>query len=366
MFKITTLSAQEIEARSAYVAGLRASISRSERMPFEVWKSKTRIEQERQSVFVDERFEGYFSRWASIEGYDSKGEPLVRNEGLVYPAISRHAFVRVYAGMTKINMPQYKKPPERPPQRGIIHGMSPKSRKRMMEGIAQWANFQVGRAYFITITYHDEWGVDFVAWKRDIEVLEKRMKRAFPEMGGLWKLEFQTRGAPHFHLIVSGVDAVQSEMIAWVTKNWGEIAHSTSEYKGEYATNVRRVFSLRHAMHYCAKYMTKDVPLYVNPDSDGVLEPIPTGRIWAFFGNVNREPILEFLTSPRQAKMWRAGVLTFLVKRNSRFAERFSHMDENRSWSVFGIGMHENSPDVYQWRQFIRHQYKLSNMVIDK
>lgn len=352
MHKPTTFESSSTAVIERFMANKSTAVLPRSNVPYEVWKAQ----------------QDYASLLTSDFGreMDERKQVARAKYGLVYPAISRHAFVRVYAGMTKVTMPFYRKPPEKPPQRGIIHGMSAKSRKRMLEGIAQWSNFDIGRAYFVTITYHEEYGVHFSAWKRDIELLEKRMKRSFSEMGGLWKLEFQTRGAPHFHLLVSGVDAVQSEMVEWVTKNWAEIAHSTSEYKGKYATNVRRVYSLRHAMHYCAKYMTKDVPLYVNPDSDGVLEPIPTGRIWAFFGKVNREPIVEFLTSPKQAKQWRVGVITFLVKRGSRFADRLSRMDENRSWSVFGIGMHHNSPDVYQWRQFIRHQYRLSNVDIDE
>lgn len=316
-------------------------------MPFPVWKSKTRTENERLAIFTEET--------------EQKTQAAYAKYGLVFPAISRHAFVQVYAGMVKTIMPHMRRSPVKA-ERGIIRGMSSKSRKRMMEAIAQWRDFDHRTAYFITITYHEEWGVSFEAWKRDIEVFVKRMKRKFDNTGGLWKLEFQQRGAPHFHLIVSGLSRVHSEVMEWVTKNWGEIAHQNSEYRGLYATNVRRITSLRHAMHYAAKYMTKSVPVYVNPDEEtGELELIPTGRIWAVFGNVDRTPIIAAITSPNEAINYRRAVALHLIKNGSRYADRFNNHDEKRSWSAFGIGMREGDQSIKHWRELLREQYQFAD-----
>lgn len=345
------VSSEVTDAIGLFMSHKRAAVPSRATMPYELWKNKYRQELERNSQFFN-----------TIDDLKAKAHEKI---GLVYPAISRHALVRVWAGMVKVTMPHLRRSPVKEPQRGIIRGMSPKSRKRMIEGIAQWLNFDEGRSYFITITYHEEWGVDFKAWKRDIEVFCKRMKRKLEGIGGLWKLEFQKRGAPHYHILISGANEVLSEMIKWVTENWADIAHQNSEHKGKYATNVRRVYSLRHAQHYCAKYMTKDVPLYVNPNEDGVLDLIPTGRIWAFFGKVDRSPALEFLTSPEQGKEWKRGAVIHLVKMGSRYADRFNRMDENRSWSIFGIGQGGAKTDVTQWRDFIRIRYELANMDID-
>lgn len=348
-------SMEWLEAQETRLAEMKANhASRESNLTakFIGWRSKERQALERQSDSTLERLK---KTHAAHLAY-----------GLVVPSISHRASVVVYAGMTKVRMPAYKPPPVKPPHRGIIRGMSSKSRKRMMEAIAQWLNFDKGRSYFITITYHEEWGVNYKAWKRDVDVFIKRMRRKFEDVGGLWKLEFQQRGAPHYHLLISGVNEVLSEMIKWVTDNWADIAHENSVHKGKYATNVRRIYSRFHAQNYCSKYMTKDVPLYVNPDDDGVLELIPTGRIWAFFGNVDRSPILEFQTSESQAKEWRRGVVVHLIKMGSRYADRFGRMDERRSWSIMGIGAGEGNEDITLWRDFIRIRYELANMDIDR
>lgn len=311
-----------------------------ESVPFDVWRGKERATLERRSTDVLEKI--------------NRTHRAHENYGLVYPAISHRTSIILYAGMLKTRVPCYRPVPENPPARGIIQGMSPKSRKRMMEGLACWKNFEDERGLFITLTYHETWGVNYKAWKRDMDVLIKRMKRAFHKVGGLWKLEFQTRGAPHFHLLICGDLPTHGEMMTWITNAWGDIAHSTSEYHGEFSTNVRRVWSRRHAMHYCAKYMTKDVPVWVNPDSEtGELEPIPTGRIWAFFGNVDRTPVHIMSVLNSTALFYKQAVITHLVKTGSRFAERLSHMAENRSWSVFGIGG-ATAADVLHWRDFMR------------
>ncbi len=102
--------------------------------------------------------------------------------------------------------------------------------------------------WMVTLTYPREWDQDDRQWKRDLDVFLKRLKRQFPTVALIWKLEFQERGAPHFHLFLWGLplDQLWSERIrnnpanlhnprffdsfrAWLSCTWFEVVGSGDE-----------------------------------------------------------------------------------------------------------------------------------------
>lgn len=56
---------------------------------------------------------------------------------------------------------------------------------------------------FVTLTYPAKFPTVSRA-KRDLKVFQQRLIRRFPGSGGIWKLEPQERGAPHYHLLIWG------------------------------------------------------------------------------------------------------------------------------------------------------------------
>lgn len=286
-------------------------------------------------------------------------------DGLVYRSKTHRAVLEIYANRIvckhKYRYPDGKKPV--PPSDHRIHGFSSASRKRLMDGLASWNNLSV-RAFFITLTYHEEWGISFEAWKRDLDVLIKRMKREFPTIGGVWKLEFQRRGAPHFHLIVCAEEFKTREMLEeWITDNWADIAHKSSEYGGKYATNVKRIISHRHAMHYAAKYMSKETPWAVNEETGEILGEIATGRCWAFFGNVNRECVGEIPLTWRAADAAFEAAKMILVKADSRYASKFAMRNSRQTWSMYGVGRNQLMIDTIPMRDFIQMYAEMQSVL---
>jgi len=110
-------------------------------------------------------------------------------DGLVLRSKNHRALLEVYANRIvckhKYRYPDGKRPI--PPKDHNIHGFSRASRKRMIDGLESWQNL-TDNTFFITFTYHAEWGVHFCVWKRDIDVIVKRIKREFPSIGGVKKL----------------------------------------------------------------------------------------------------------------------------------------------------------------------------------
>lgn len=127
-----------------------------------------------------------------------------------------------------------------PAPAGKIGPWSRKSRAAMTRALAEleYAPMfaQAGTPAMVTLTYPGDWQAvapDGATVKRHLQALLKRWSRAWH--GGatvpvLWKLEFQSRGAPHFHLFAvppHGVSAGRKlaglPFIAWLSQSWADV-----------------------------------------------------------------------------------------------------------------------------------------------
>src|SRR5690606_25589838 len=91
--------------------------------------------------------------------------------------------------------------------------------------------------------------------KRHLDVLSKRMKRRFPTVGFIWKLEAQRRGAPDYHLLVWGVS--YAELLVWLSAAWYAIVDSGDVKHLVAGTQVQRVRSWRGVKSYASKYLAQ-------------------------------------------------------------------------------------------------------------
>lgn len=179
--------------------------------------------------------------------------------------------------------------------RGTVRGFSLASRRRLMRKVAMINRVASRRLpAFITLTYPGSWPSDPEVWKDHLEAFFRRLERRVGRHAIIWRLEFQRRGAPHFHLI--GWDLrVTHALRAWVSRAWYEVVGSGDERHLRAGTNVERVKSWHSLTAYLSKYMAK-VEAYDGPS------PLPTGRIWG----IRREAMLpiepvQFLVEFREA-----------------------------------------------------------------
>jgi hypothetical protein len=124
---------------------------------------------------------------------------------------------------------------EKPPTRGKITSWSAKSRSNMRAKIAK-LDFEplfehAPLAAMVTLTYPGDWLVcapDRETSKAHVEAFKMRYFRAWGhKIRGLWKLEFQGRGAPHYHLLIcpprGGSHPEGLPFRQWLSRTWTHI-----------------------------------------------------------------------------------------------------------------------------------------------
>ncbi len=153
------------------------------------------------------------------------------------------------------------KPPER--KRGDITEFSNKSRYRLLKKINQLNPDDFARFLFVTLTYPSKYPLDGEEHKLDLDAFLKRCKRKFGAViAYLWKLEFQKRGAPHYHIFFYIPEGYNIYYIRrWFSKNWYEVVQRFWETKlpehHKAGTQVKQLSGLRQAGHYLSKYVAK-------------------------------------------------------------------------------------------------------------
>lgn len=146
-----------------------------------------------------------------------------------------------------------------PPMKAIrarrqeITHFSSGSRRRLLRTLARTRRDTL--PIFVTLTYPGVYSSSPADWKRDLDVFGKRFCRRWPGAAFVWRLEFQKRGAPHYHLLVWGVD--YKSLLEWVGLAWFEVVNSGDEKHLKAGTRVELLRSWKGAFAYASKYLAK-------------------------------------------------------------------------------------------------------------
>ncbi len=118
---------------------------------------------------------------------------------------------------------------------GIRHQVSDfskSSQRRLLQTLlaVEWGEMAADGLLWIGLTYPGESRCipeDGGTAKRHLRAFGLRWNRRFGKAVGLWKMEFQRRGAPHFHLLLSMPTGIEIEaMREWVARSWWEVVGS--------------------------------------------------------------------------------------------------------------------------------------------
>lgn len=132
----------------------------------------------------------------------------------------------------------------------------------------------------ITLTYPKEYPLDGKVCKKQLNVFLQWLRRRNIE-AYLWFLEFQQRGAPHFHILIEGGGFIDRNDLA---RRWFEIVGSgdiNHYYAGTRIESGRKKGGLhRYAVKYASKLHQKNVPESFSN----------VGRLWGCSYNVTPKP----------------------------------------------------------------------------
>lgn len=197
-------------------------------------------------------------------------------------------------------------------ERGRIQNFSIRSRSRLMQKIAQLKRHNL--PLFVTLTYPEDYPNDYKTYKYHLHHFFIALRRRWERAGIVWKLEYQQRGAPHFHLLMWGVEHNFRDDVA---RLWCKIVDSDDEnhlkwHLGQLGNGnthcVQEIRSWHGVRSYAAKYMAK---LDERDDQ--------CGRFWGVRGLVPFSPLLSFSVSMETALTFRRLHRRYTGMNNRRF-----------------------------------------------
>lgn len=215
-----------------------------------------------------------------------------QSTGEVYYSKSADLYLPVPASISSISLS------DQIGKRAEVKGFSIRSRSRLNRKIAMLKKHHL--PLFVTLTYGENYPLEAAEYKKHLHNFFMTLKYRFPSYGAIWKLEFQERGAAHFHLLLWGVSLEQRHQIVNI---WYRIAgYKDIKVKkfhmgllGNGNTHcVQVIRSWGGVASYSAKYLAK---------IDNVVDR--PGRIWGVRGIVPFSAMLSFRLNMEQALEFR-------------------------------------------------------------
>jgi hypothetical protein len=164
--------------------------------------------------------------------------------------------------------------------RGKINAFSWRSRRRL-GFTANNPRYAVGSQ--VALTYHQDFPSDGAACKSHLNTFLTWFRKNYPSVKYLWIFEFQSRGAPHFHLFLTipPSDSVRKN----IAVAWNRIIRG-SQQNLRFQKHQRNMIPWRMDGAYVTKYLSKTYQKAV-PDAF-----INCGRFWGCSQNFVSEPLL--------------------------------------------------------------------------
>lgn len=226
--------------------------------------------------------------------------------------------------------------------RGKITGYSDRSRNRLIGFLNRivWPSTPV---HFCTLTYPDEFPDSHGQIAADLDVFSKRVQRAFPDVGIVWRRERKERKsgvnigktAPHYHFFAFNTGADTHEFWDFIRCAWADIIFTHTDAKHYevaliHGTDVRTVDNRRQAIYYVSKYMTKSAPSSPNL-ATGEIET--AGRAWGYWGKINASPLVVMALTHVQLINLRLLLAQHLVNEGTNFGYKLAYAW--RDWMGF-------------------------------
>lgn len=180
-------------------------------------------------------------------------------------------------------------------KRGEISCWTRKSRSRLLKRACAIEWEQRGEVVLAHLTYHKH-QVGGREVKKHLRAIVERLKYRFEGLGLIWKMEFQERGAPHLHLLLSipgwerwdrtktlqvSENKRMSEFQSWLARAWWQVTGRESKEHLQAGTSAEYAENIVKAGFYFAGYSQKGSKEYQQEVPEGFED---VGRFWGVIG----------------------------------------------------------------------------------
>lgn len=139
-------------------------------------------------------------------------------------------------------------------ERGEIKVFSAESRYRLFRLIHQ---LRFDKVTFCTLTYPADFPTDKKVYKAHLKEYRRRFERLYGKVAAVWRLEFQERGAPHYHIMY--LDAPHIPILEWC-RLWSDVIRTDDENHRKIGVDVKLVTGSSEKgliASYLGKYVAK-------------------------------------------------------------------------------------------------------------
>jgi len=238
-----------------------------------------------QQAYTDKIKAGANRRMVAKQPGQEWGTPLETSDyhnGLHLPSHRETLTVQFQGKLVRAKIHKSTDQPHKAHKRGKITGFSAQSRGRLFD---IFNSMEIRNpVIFITLTYLSE-EINCETSKSHLRAFIKRLQRLFPRsnMSFVWRMEFQERGAIHYHILAFGLPFTPKEVIQ---RMWGEIISEICPF-----TRIEMIYSAKKIMNYVSKYVAKvDKQALSGFNSLTYLSAYQkkhgdeTGRVWGIIG----------------------------------------------------------------------------------
>jgi len=201
--------------------------------------------------------------------------------------------LEIYKQDTVVKFKGNRKPKDAPSTRTTITQLSEKSRRRLAFTAS---NANADFSTMLTITYPKVYPRSGKEVKRHLNAFLTDLRRIFPKVKYLWFLEFQKRGAPHFHILIDYHLIELEPCRIWASQAWARIVNSGDEKHVLAGINWRHVRDKDGAARYAIKYSMKPHQKWVPKDYQDV------GRFWGTSRGVKPVPVAVYTVERDQQR----------------------------------------------------------------
>ena len=196
--------------------------------------------------------------------------------------------LEVYENLVKVTPINYNNPQNTAPERTTndIKNFSAKSRKRLFEKFNKLNYTEYGVPLFLSLTYHFDAPNNREDLKSILANFLRSLKRHFPPFHYIWKLEYQKRGAPHFHILLFPLNPsdkfYSKENENFIKEKWLKFKTCKCADCQAYSVKTISCFTRMMSVAYISKEIAKVQEIYLQHN---------LGLVWNCSNGMRLDPV---------------------------------------------------------------------------